>query len=90
MVVANYPKFMAQQQEALRMFIQSQQKIIYGLPKLDFEIDDIKRTDRSDEACRDKKIRTSDREYRVWIFEAFMDSENKRLDEDADWTKEAQ
>lgn len=36
LVVANYPKFMAEQQDALREFIAKQQKIIYGIPKLMF------------------------------------------------------
>ena len=82
MVVANYPKFMAQQQEALREFIKQQQKIIYGLPKLDFNLDDIKRTDRCDEPCTDKKIRSNDKEYRVWILRAFENSKHARLDDE--------
>ena len=82
LVVANYPKFIAQQQLALRNFIAKQQKIIYGRPRLDFEADQFEKTKKSDEAGKDSKVKTSDKEYTTWLAECFNESEHPRLDDD--------
>ena len=52
------------------------------MPKIDLDLEEVRKTEKSDDPGADHKVKTNDKEYKVWIAECFNESEHARLDDD--------